>query len=69
MTPFCHSERSEESRIFRKLRSFASLRMTKKPFFNSLLAARLAAPVFLGYQGADQLLVQFKEEGQAVAVA
>ncbi len=28
-TPFCHSERSEESRIFRRLRSFTSFRMTE----------------------------------------
>jgi hypothetical protein len=29
----CHSERSEESRIFRRLRSFTSFRMTKKMNF------------------------------------
>jgi hypothetical protein len=27
----CHSERSEESRIFKKLRSFTQFRMTEKP--------------------------------------
>ena len=27
----CHSERSEESRIFRRLRSLTSFRMTEKP--------------------------------------
>jgi hypothetical protein len=29
----CHSERSEESRLFNKLRPFASLRVTEKTSF------------------------------------
>jgi hypothetical protein len=29
----CHSERSEESRLFNKLRSFTSFRMTRKRGF------------------------------------
>jgi hypothetical protein len=29
----CHSERSEESRIFKRLRSFTSFRMTEKNTF------------------------------------
>jgi hypothetical protein len=30
INPKCHSERSEESRIFKELRSFTAFRMTKK---------------------------------------
>jgi hypothetical protein len=35
----CHSERSEESRIFKRLRSFTSFRMTKKPVLQEAFLA------------------------------
>jgi hypothetical protein len=33
----CHSERSEESRFLKKLRSFTSFRMTEKPILQEAL--------------------------------
>jgi hypothetical protein len=36
----CHSERSEESRIFKRLRSFTSSRMTEKPVLQEALLVR-----------------------------
>jgi hypothetical protein len=35
----CHSERSEESHIFKRLRSFTSFRMTEKPILQAALLA------------------------------
>ena len=33
----CHSERSEESRLFKYMRPFTSFRVTRKTFFSMLL--------------------------------
>jgi hypothetical protein len=40
VTLACHSERSEESRISNRLRSFASLRMTKRLFASTSFGKR-----------------------------
>src|SRR3990172_6460654 len=36
----CHSERSEESRLFKYMRPFTSFRVTRKTFFSILLELR-----------------------------
>jgi hypothetical protein len=49
----CHSERSEESRIFRCLRSFTSFRMTKEPVLQEALLAFAITGWFHGQQASD----------------
>jgi hypothetical protein len=52
----CHSERSEESRIFGRLRSFTPFRMTKKPVLQEahwLTVFPLVPKLHLGTSGID----------------